>query len=69
MNFNNKNLAFLVDTGTNISICKANTISNNEKMFDDQITLTSITKERVNSMGLVNLEFKFYEINLENQFI
>ena len=69
INYNNKKLAFLVDTGADISICKESTISNNEKIFDDQITLTGITKDKVNSMGLANLELKIYEINLENQFI
>ena len=69
INYNNKKLAFLVDTGADISICKESTISNNEKIVDDQITLTGITKDKVNSMGLANLELKIYEINLENQFI
>ena len=42
--------------------------SNRENILNNQIILTGITKERVNFVGIVNQEFKIYEMNLENQF-
>ena len=68
VNYKNTKLSFLIDTGADISICKLNLINKDEKIKDETITLTGITKEKVGSNGIANLKFDIYGKQLNNNF-
>ena len=68
VNYKNTKLSFLIDTGADISICKLNLINEDEKIIDETITLTGITKEKVASNGIANLKFDIYGKQLNNNF-
>ena len=59
---------FLIDTGADISICKAHLIENDERICEAKITLTSITQDEVHSISLTNLKFNIYEKYFSNNF-